>query len=164
MRPLFACLAAAAILTANAAQAIQCAKPPEKAAFDVEGLKSELMVTAISCQAQDRYNAFVTRYRPDLVSQERAIDVYFRRSYGRSAQKQHDDYITLLANAQSDEGIKLGTLFCMKSVGLFDEVMALKDDRDLPNFATGKALPQPIVLLDCPAPKTRVKVTRTAKK
>ncbi len=164
MRPLLSCIAAGVILTATAAQAVQCARPIEKSAFDVEGLKSELMVTAISCQAQDRYNAFISRYRPSLVSQERSIDVYFRRAYGRSAQKQHDDYITLLANAESDQGIKLGTLFCAKSVGLFDQVMALKDTRDLPTFASAKAIPQPIVLIDCPLPKTKVRVTRTAKK
>ncbi len=162
MRPLLSLIVAGVVLTGNVAYAVQCAKPVERAAFDVEGLKSELMVTAISCQAQDRYNAFVTRYRSGLIAQERAIDTYFHRAYGRSAQKQHDDYITLLANSQSDEGIKLGTLFCMKSVGLFDEVMGLKDSRDLPTFATGKGLPQPIALLDCPLPKA--KPTRTAKK
>ncbi len=127
MRPLLSLLAAASLLTATVANANQCARPAEKVAFDVEGLKSQLMVTAITCQQQSRYNAFIARYRADLVSDERAIDTYFHRAFGRSAQRQRDEYITLLANAQSDQGIKLGTLFCQKSVSMFDEVMALRD-------------------------------------
>lgn len=162
MRSFLSFMTAASLLAAPVAQAGQCARPAERAAFDVEGLKSQLMVTAITCQQQTRYNAFIARYKRDLVADERAIDAYFHRSYGRSAQRQRDEYITLLANAQSDEGIKLGTLFCQKSIGMFDEVMALKDSRELPGYASGKALPQPIALIDCPPPKT--KATRTAKR
>lgn len=162
MRPLLSLIAATTLLTAPIANASLCTRPAEKAAFDVEGLKSQLMVTAITCQQQSRYNAFIARYRRDLVSDERAIDTYFHRAYGRSAQRQRDEYITLLANAQSDQGIKLGTLFCQKSVGMFDEVMALRDSSELPGYASGKALPQPIALVDCALPKA--KPTRTAKK
>lgn len=164
MRSLLALATAGMMFAASAAQALQCAKPAERAAFDVEGLKSELMVTAISCQAEGRYNEFIQRYRPSLVSDEQAIDVYFRRAYGRSGQHQRDEYITLLANAQSDQGIKLGTLFCAKTVGMFDEVMALKDASELAGFASSKALAQPIALIDCPLPTTRARTTRTAKK
>jgi hypothetical protein len=162
MRAVLPSLIALGLLAAPLASANQCARPIEKAAFDVAGLKSELMVIAISCQAQSKYNDFIQRYRTSLVSEEHMMNSYFQRAYGRSAQRQHDDYITLLANSQSDAGIQQGTLFCMKNVGLFDEVMGLKDSHELPNFATGKALPQPIVLLDCPAKPA--KVTRTAKK
>lgn len=162
MRAILPSLVALGLVAAPLASANQCARPTEKVAFDVAGLKSELMVIAISCQAQAKYNDFVSRYRTDLVSQERLLNSYFSRNYGRSAQKQHDDYITLLANSQSDAGIQQGTLFCMKNVGLFDEVLALKDSKELPVYATGKALPQPIALLDCPAKPTRL--TRTAKK
>jgi hypothetical protein len=164
MRPLITALTAAGILLSPLAHAGQCTRPTEKAGFDVTGLKSELMVIAISCQAQDRYNSFVTRYRPDLQSEERAINSYFQRTFGRSAQKQHDDYITLLANSQSELGIQRGSFFCKENLGLFDEVMALKDPRDLVQYASTKALPQPIALSDCPAAAPVVKRTRTAKK
>ena len=162
MRSFLSVLTAASLLAAPVAQASQCARPTERAAFDVEGLKSQLMVTAITCQQQARYNAFIARYKRDLMSDEHAIDAYFHRAYGRSAQHQRDQYITLLANAQSDQGLKLGTLFCQKSVGMFDEVMALKDSSELPGYASGKALAQPIALVDCPPPKVRA--TRTAKR
>lgn len=162
MRPLLSALAAAGILAVSVANANQCARPPEKVAFDVTGLKSQLMVVAISCQAQDRYNSFVTRYRQDLQSQEKTINAYFQRAFGRGAQKQHDEYVTLLANSQSEIGIQRGSFFCRENLGLFDQVMVLKDIKDLDGFASSKALPQPIALDDCPlAP---AKVTKTAKK
>ena len=166
MRPLFNALVAAGLLAGNlaagAASAEQCARPPEKTAFNITGLKSQLMVTAISCQAQSKYNLFVTRYRADLISQEKALTSYFQRAFGRSAQKAHDDYITSLANSQSQVGIQSGTLFCDRTIGLFDEVMALKDGKELPVYAAGKTIAQPIVLVDCPVKP--VKPTRTAKK
>ncbi|MEE8659694.1 hypothetical protein [Sorlinia euscelidii] len=48
----------------------------------MQGLKSELMVTALSCSAQDRYNAFVTKFRPKLAEEEGRLDRYFRSNYG----------------------------------------------------------------------------------
>ena len=165
MRPLFPALVAVGLLLGNVASvayADQCTRPVEKTAFNIAGLKSQLMVTAISCQLEDKYNAFILRYRTDLVVQEKALSGYFNRAYGRSAQKQHDDYITLLANAQSENGIKAGTLFCSQNVAMLDEVMALKDGRDLPSYAATKVLMQPVTLVDCPL--VPIKPTRTAKK
>ncbi len=166
MRPLFSAIVAAGLLVSNfasAAYADQCARPVERAAFDIAGLKSQLMVTAISCQLEEKYNAFILRYRTDLVTEEKSLNSYFNRAYGRSSQKQHDDYITLLANAQSENGIKAGTLFCTQNTMMFDEVMALKDGHDLPTYAAAKTLTQPVTLVDCPL-VTKPKLTRTAKK
>ena len=162
MRAVLPSLLAIGLLAAPLARASECARTADKTAFDIAGLKSQLMVTAISCQAEEKYNGFVVRYRPILLSGEKGLTTYFNRSYGRSGQKQHDDYITLLANAQSQQGIQQGTLFCDKNVGLFEEVMKLKSPADLPAFATSKQFQQPIVLVDCPAPTA--KVTKTAKK
>ena len=172
MRPLLSAVVTVALLAGpvSSARAEQCARPLEKTAFDVAGLKSQLMVTALSCQSDvkansmDKYNAFVTRYRKDLVSQERSLNNYFQRAYGRSAQKQHDDYITQLANAQSDEGIKSGSLFCMKNMSMFDEVMALKDGGELTGFATTKAPVQPMTLTNCPVAPVKMKSVKSAKK
>ncbi len=139
----------------------QCARPADKSAFDVAGLKSELMVVALSCDAREKYNAFVVRYQPDLRNQERALNTYFSRTFGRRAQKEHDDYITSLANAQSEVGIKEGTLFCLHNVGIFEEVMKLPQGADLASFAGTKSLTQPVNLVVCGAP-AGVPATRTA--
>jgi hypothetical protein len=115
------------------------------------------MVTALSCSAQDKYNAVITRFRPNLVAQERALTSYFGRTFGRRGQAQHDDYVTSLANQQSEEGTKLGDGFCRQKVAMFDEVMAIQNPKDLPSYAAGKSLVQPISLVTCPAIITRGK-------
>ncbi len=134
-----------------------CARPAEMAAFDIAGLKSQLMVTALSCSLQDRYNAFVIRYRPSLVAEDHALDTYFGRAYGRGWRSKHDDYVTLLANNESEQGTKLGTDFCRENVSLFDEVMALPGPSALPAYAAGKDFPQPITLVACPVEVRRAR-------
>lgn len=158
MRPLSVTCAAAAfasLLVGAVALAEPCARTPEKAAFDVAGLKSELMVVAISCQAEDRYNSFISRFRSDLLTQERAVNGYFARTAGRRATQQHDDYVTSLANAQSQDGLKRGTLFCAEHLSMFDAVMALPDGKDLRSYAAGQTLAQPMDLTECPPPPAK---------
>lgn len=159
MRVMFSGLIAAGLLSAAIASAEPCVKPADVAAFGIAGLKSQLMVTALSCGQQDRYNDFVHRFQKDLMVQERALKTYFARAFGGHAQQEHDDYITSLANAQSQDGIHQGTLFCQRNVGIFDEVLALPTGADLAGYASGKALIQPIELVTCPA---RPEPTRTA--
>jgi hypothetical protein len=140
---------AASLLTAQVAAAQSCAQPTEKAAFDVAGLKSELMVVALKCQASDRYDAFVTKFRPALLNAERGVTSYFNRAYGRRGQSQHDEYVTSLANDQSETSGQSGDRFCSTTVSLFDEVMKLPSGADLPTLAASKSLAQPLVLVEC---------------
>jgi hypothetical protein len=159
MRVVLSAVVAASLLISQTANAQTCARPAEVSAFDVAKLKSQLMVTALACDVRDRYNDFVRRFQADLMAKERALNVYFSRAFGRRAQQEHDDYITSLANAQSEAGIKQGTLFCQQNVGLFDAVLALPQEADLATFAASRDLTQPITVVDCPAP---TKATRTA--
>ncbi len=118
----------------------QCASPVDQSAFEVQALRSELMVLAMGCHDDDRYNAFMRRYQPDLMSNEKAIDAYFKRAYGRSAQTEHDRFVTDLANAISREGTRLGGDFCPRNGAVFTEVMALHSTSDLADYAAGKDL------------------------
>ncbi|HUN42949.1 MAG TPA: hypothetical protein VMU81_21870 [Acetobacteraceae bacterium] len=142
-------LLAAGTLAAPLAVAQPCTRPADHAAFDVASLKSQLMVTALTCDERDKYNDFVIRFRSDLMRQEHALQAYFARAYGRQGQQQHDDYITLLANAQSQAGLHDGTLFCQRNAGLLDEVLALGNGTSLSQFAASKGLEQPVDLSDC---------------
>lgn len=128
-----------------------CAKPQEKAAFDVSALKSNLMVTAVTCKSEERYNAFIQQFQPYLASNDKTLGGYFNRAYGKRGQAQQDDYITSLANAQSQFGVKHGTLFCQQNLGMFDEVMAVKSGADLPTFAAAKPIQQALAVQECPA-------------
>ena len=147
-----ACTLAAAPLAA----AQPCTHPADRAAFDVASLKSQLMVTALTCDAREKYNDFVLRFRGELMRQEHALQDDFARAFGRRGQQQHDDYITLLANAQSEAGVHDGTLFCRRNAALLDEVLALPDHTKLADYAAAKQMQQPMDLNDCTAPDAQV--------
>ena len=152
---------AACGLVAPAASAeSSCGMSPARAAFDIEGLKSELMVTALSCNQQDSYNAFVQRFRPDLLREEGTLNAYFKRSYGRAAQREHDNYITQLANVQSERGLQAGTAFCSQRADMFSEVGALESMSDLSGYAEAKDIRQPAVYETCEAPLPTSPVVR----
>ena len=144
------------LLSAGIAVAEPCARPADVTALDIASLKSKLMVTAITCNQQDRYNDFVQKFRSDLMTHERALHAYFVRAFGGRAQREHDDYITNLANTQSQSGIRQGTLFCQQNIGIFSEVLALTKGSQLPDYAAAKHLAQPADVTPCPEP------TRTA--
>lgn len=140
---------AATCLTFGGVRAAQ--RCPEQPVFNVEALKSEMMVLATACHDDAQYNAFIQRYQPTLMANEHALDNYFKHEYGRHAQTEHDSYITSLANAQADEGLKQGTDFCPRNAALFEEAMALDGPTDLPQFAAGQDL-LPASLGSCQAP------------
>ena len=147
-------LAALGVLASNAAQAqVRCTVPEEQAAFEVGALKSEMTVLATSCPGADKqYNAFIERYRPQLVSSDAAVNAWFKRAYGRGAQHQYDAYITALINAQSENGLRQGTNFCPRTDMIFDEAMGLREGSNLPQYAAGKdVLPSDVGACQPPA-------------
>ena len=144
-------LAVAGLLASHVAAAQTCARPVDNEAFEVAGLKSQLMVTALTCNSNDKYDAFINTHRPYLIAQDKALNAYFARAHGRQARKQFDDYITQLANSQSQTGLRRGTLFCQENTGIFDELASIKDGSELPDFAAGKTLSQPVSLTTCAA-------------
>jgi hypothetical protein len=137
----------------------QCATTTDETAFEVEALKSEMMVLATGCHDDDQYNAFIRRYQADLQRSEHEIDAYFKRTYGAHAQQQHDAYITSLANAQSDQGLTQGTDFCPRNAALFTEAMSLQNPEELPAYVAGKDL-VPASLGTCSAPPVHTVATR----
>jgi hypothetical protein len=140
----------ASLAAGPALAAGQCLRPAERSAFDIAGLKSQLMVTALTCDARDKYNGFVNRFRQHLAAQEKALHAYFVRVFGAGGQRAHDDYITSLANVQSQNGLRDGTLFCQRNAALLDEVLMLQKPEELARYAASKPLVQPIELTACP--------------
>jgi hypothetical protein len=106
-------------------------------AFNIIGLKSALMVAALACNEQDQYDTFMTTFHPHILAAQQAMDAYFHKASGRySGQKMEDDFVTLLANTQSDQGIAAGSTFCLNNVAEFNAVLALKTTEDLDHFVT----------------------------
>ncbi len=143
-------LVAASFLISHLAQA-QCLRPADNTAFEVTGLKTRLMVTALTCQANDKYDAFIVKYRPELVTEDKALNSYFARVHGRAGTKQRDDYVTQLANSEAAVGTRQGSLFCNQNLPIFEEVMALRGMNELPAYAGAKAVGQPVVATACGA-------------
>lgn len=143
--------ALALLMTATQAMAVPsaCTRPADRTAFDTVGLKSELMVTALACKQQDKYNEFMRTYKPTVAAEEKNLNAYFKRVYGRQYQKAYDDYISNLANVQSDSSLKSGTAFCSEFETMFDEVMSLHDGSELPDYANSQAIAQPIAFATC---------------
>ena len=143
MRRLLSSLIAVATLAGQQAQAqapLQCLAPPERSALEVAALRSELMVLATGCHEDDRYNAFIHKFQPSLVSNESTIGDMFKRKYGKRAQLEHDRFTTELANGESSAGMRLGSDFCGRNGMLFAEVLALRSPTELAAYAAGKDL------------------------
>lgn len=155
-------LLAALLLAAPAAEAItRCGSAAEQAIFEVQALKTELMVVATACREETRYNAFVERYRAELLAADRGMGQHFARTKGRTGQRAHDAYVTNLANARATEAQRLGSDHCPRNVGLFGEVMALPQPRDIADYAAGKDM-VPASLGACePPPPVRATPART---
>ncbi len=152
MRRLMAVVSAVSLLGAQPVLAAQRCPATDQTTFDVQALRSELMVLATGCHTNEQYNAFIRRYQSDLQANEREISAYFAHHYGRSAQVEHDRFVTDLANAQSREGSQMGGDFCAHNGLIFNEVLSLNSASELPDFAAGKDLVPASVEICEPAP------------
>ena len=153
MRRLVSAVAALSILSAQPVLAArQCTSLSDQSAFEVQALRSELMVLATGCHTDEQYNAFVRRFQTDLQGNEKAINAYFQHRYGRAAQTEHDRFVTDLANAISREGSDLGGDFCPRNGLIFHEVLALQNASELADFAAGKDLVPASVGICTPLP------------
>jgi len=109
-------------------------------AFNIIGLKSALMVAALACNEQDQYDTFMTTFHPHILAAQHAMDAYFHKASGHySGQSMEDNFVTLLANNQSDQGIAAGSTFCLNNAAEFSAVLALKTPEDLDHFVTDQA-------------------------
>lgn len=142
--------------------ATNCSNESDRSLFEVESLKSELMVLATTCHQSNEYNSFIRRYQPELVRYDNQLTGYFKQHYGRTAEREHDVFITALANAQSTTGLRQGMDFCDRNAVLFNEVMALPSAMDLPLYAAGKDLvpEDPGACVAPPPPPTRAAAPR----
>lgn len=157
MRRVVSALAAISLLSAQPVLAQQqCPSTTDQSAFEVQALRSELMVLATGCHDDDQYNAFIRRYQPDLMANEHAIDAYFKARYGRLGQTEHDRFVTELANALSHQGSDLGGDFCPRNGVMFHEVLALQSPTQLASYAAGKALVPTSVAICEPTPTKKV--------
>ena len=163
MRRLVSAVTALTMLSAQPVLAQrQCSSVSDQSTFEIQALRSELMVLATGCNDDQRYNAFIRRYQPDLQANERAIGAYFQHRYGKAAQTEHDRFVTDLANAISRQGSDMGGDFCPRNGLIFNEVLALQSANELTDFAAGKDLVPASVQICAPMTTTTKAVRKTA--
>jgi hypothetical protein len=100
-----------------------CAGSGEMAALQSRVLLSDLMVSALSCNEQPRYNAFVTKYKTDLGKQGALLQEFFRRAYSGSGRPQMNRFVTDLANNSSNYSLEHIGLYCKETGKEFDELL-----------------------------------------
>lgn len=137
---------------AGGAIAQPCVQPRDQQAFDLIALKSSLMVAALSCNESDFYNAFMTRFQPNILAEQQAMDEYFNRAYGLDWQAREDSFVTDLANGQAVNSGRPGTDYCSGTGQLFGQVLASKSWNDLLQLTTAKPALLPVAALACGAP------------
>ena len=153
----------AAVIAAPAI-AETCVQAPERAAFNVRALQSQLMVAALACGKDGEYNAFVRKFQRDLAASYNGIQGHYRRTSGRTAQNQLDGFITQLANAQSQDGIRAGSHYCPLVTPLFQQALARQNAADLADLAEERNVLNPLAAPTCaetPAAPSRAPANRT---
>ena len=117
----------------SSAHAAKCASSQDLAALEVRVLQTELMVAALTCGQQDKYNTFVKTYQSELVKQGRALRALFKRVYGSAHKKRLNGFVTKLANdsSQRSNGARQG--YCMLATELFNEALLGRTAQSLKN-------------------------------
>lgn len=127
-----------------------CPRPDEAQAIKVSALVSQLQVLAVSCTGHDAdYNADISRWHPVLAQNERVLRSFFARAYGRRAQVEHDNYITTLANLQSDQDLRSGNQLCRFYGGMFREVQPLTTSAQLAAYVQSHPIQQGLEVDHC---------------
>jgi hypothetical protein len=150
-----------AAFVAGPAIAQSCLQSAERAAFDVRALQSQLMVAALACNKDNEYNAFVRKFQGDLASAYRGIQGHFRRTAGNAHQRELDGFITQLANAHSQDGIRAGSQFCPLVAPLFQHAMAQPDAQALASFAQERNVLNPLGTPECQSAPAAATPSRT---
>ena len=121
-------------------------------AFNVIGLKSALMVGALTCDQRRQYDVFMTTFQPHILAEQHVMDGYFRRVGGRAGQNREDDFVTLLANNQSVNAQAQGSVFCLNTSAEFNAVLALRTPQELDNFASNMTAKAPTTVASAGEP------------
>jgi len=126
-----------------------CARPDEMAAVKTAAIQQRLMVAALSCDAAQLYNSFVSTYQKDLQASDRSLQSFFRRLNGKSGTEDYHAFKTRLANSSSMASIGDITGYCAGAKQLFDD--ALNSARStLAAFVANRETAADTVFEQCP--------------
>ena len=94
-----------------------------------------------------------------LQEADQLIGAHFNRLYGHAGEQQHDEYITTLANALSQDGIHQGPYFCRDVRQLVLNSLTLQSSTEMSRFVSERNMTNPYVLDVCePAPDRSIEM------
>ena len=102
----------------------QCEPVADRAAIETRIYQTDLMVSALSCGEQERYNSFVQRYKEHLVANGKNLQDFFKRTYAGNAKKELNAYVTQVANDASKRSIANIRTFCEDTGRQFTSILA----------------------------------------
>ena len=103
-----------------AATQVGCARPEDMSAVKTAAIQQRLMVAALSCDAAQLYNQFVSAYQKDLQASDRALQNFFRRLNVKTGTDDYHSFKTRLANASSMQSIGDITGYCASAKQMFE--------------------------------------------
>jgi len=113
-----AALICVSLIAGTGAQAAPCAASVDTASLQVRMLQTELMVAALTCNQRTDYNAFVTRFQPELALQGKHLQAFFKQKHGSGAAKALNGFITRIANESSRRGMQKRGEFCRNAASI----------------------------------------------
>lgn len=101
-----------------------CMDAADKTALKIQTLQQELMVAGLTCNDANPYNAFVLANRPELVSSDHDLQVFYTKLYSGSGTAQFQAVKTRLANHFSLDSLHNQDGFCRTAAMLFSNMRA----------------------------------------
>lgn len=107
-----------ALIVPTLAQGAPCAASVDQTSLQVRMLQTELMVAALTCNQRTDYNAFVTRFQPELTLQGKHLVSFFKQKHGAGSAKALNGFITRIANESSRRGMQKRGEFCRNAASI----------------------------------------------
>lgn len=107
-----------ALIMPTMAQAAPCASTVDQTSLQVRMLQTELMVAALTCNQRLDYNAFITRFQPELTLHGKHLVSFFKQKHGAGSAKALNGFITRIANESSRRGMQKRGEFCRNAASI----------------------------------------------
>jgi hypothetical protein len=109
-----------------AAGRLACVSPRDEVTLNARVLQTELMVAALACGEQQRYNAFVTTFRGEIAAQSSSLRRLFGRAYGSAGTRELNAFVTRLANDAAGRSAAAAGRYCALTGALMAEALATR--------------------------------------
>jgi hypothetical protein len=86
------------------------------------------MVAALACGEQARYNVFVAKFQKQLINEGKSLREFFSRAYGKNATSKLNEFVTSMANRESNLSIHDRNAYCLRAGELFDGLGSIRPE------------------------------------